>query len=318
MQLARFASVTRIAAMLVLSSGIACAQDFPSRPMRIVTGTPGGGLDIGARAIGAELTAHWGQPVIVENRGFALAPPTVAKAVPDGYTMLFFGGPFWLAPYLVKNLSFDPVGDFAPITMAITSPNVLAVHPSVVANSVKEFIALAKANPGKLNYGASSPGSADHLAAELFKSMTGTELVYVPYKGAPQALTALTANEVQLYFVNSAAATPLLKAGRLKALGVASPQPSALVPGVPTISASGLPGFEASNDLGFFAPAKTPPSVITKLHLEIVRALNTQSVKQRLSNFEVIGSTPRELAASVKLKMARDGKLIKALGIHAE
>ena len=312
------ATVRIFGAMLATCGVMAGAQDFPSRPLRIVTGSPGAGLDIGARAIGAELTANWGQPVVVENRGFALAPLTVAKAVPDGHTMLFFGGPFWLAPFLVKNLSFDPVKDFAPITMALTSPNVLVVHPSVAANSVKEFIALAKAKPGKLNYAASSPGSADHLAAELFKSMTGIELVYVPYKGATQALTALTANEVQLEFVNSAAVTPLLKAGRLKALGVASAQPSALVPGVPTMTASGVPGFEAANDLGFFAPAKTPATIIARLHREIVRALNSTNVKQRLSNFEIIGNTPQELAASVKLKMARDGKLIKELGIRAE
>lgn len=303
----------------VLSAEVVSGQGFPNKPLRMVTGQPGGSLDYSARVIASELAAIWGQQVVVDNRGFVLAPRIVAQAAPDGYTMLFFGNPFWLAPLMQARVEFDPVKDFAPVTMAVSSPNVLVVNPSVPAKSVKELIAFAKANPGKLNYASSSIGSADHLAAELFKSMTGVNIVSVPYKGASQAVTAVIANEVQLEFINAATGIPHIKSGRLRALAVGTPKPSSLFPGLPTIAASGLPGYTATTDLAIFVPAGTPAVTINRLNLDIVRALNTPDAKEKLSRrgLEILGSTPQELEAGMKYRIEVAGKLIKEAGIGA-
>ncbi|MBI4191815.1 MAG: tripartite tricarboxylate transporter substrate binding protein [Betaproteobacteria bacterium] len=316
----RFLVSTVSVTMMVLGAGVVSGQTFPNKPIRIVTGGVGGGLDFAARLIAPGLLSSLGQPIIVDNRGSIPAPEIVARASADGHTLIFYGSPFWLAPFMRKNVPYDPVKDFSPITLAVTAPNVLVVHSSVAANSVKELIALAKAQPGKLNYASSSLGSAGHLGTELFKAMAGVNIVEIPYKGGAQVLNALIGNEVQLMLANAGGVAPLLKSGKLKVLAVTSPQPSALLPGVPTVAASGLPGYESVTFFGVFAPAKTPAAVIDRLNQEIVRVLNQPDVKERLltAGVEVVAGTPEQLAVAVKSEMAALGKVIKDVGIRAE
>jgi tripartite-type tricarboxylate transporter receptor subunit TctC len=243
----------------------------------------------------------------------------VAKAAPDGYTLLLNGAPFWLAPLLQK-MSFDPIRDFSPITLAIRQPNMIVVPPSLPVKSVKDLIALAKAKPGELNYASGLIGNSNHLAAELFKSMAGVDIVRVGYKTGAAAATAVMSGDVQLLFISTGSGAAFVKSGRLRALAVASAEPSALAPGLPTVAASGLPGFESTAMAGVFAPAKTPPSIIDRLNREIVRFLTRSDVKEQLFNIgqEVVAGTPAQLGATVKSEMARLGKVIKDVGIRAE
>ena len=305
--------------LITLSAGVASGQDYPNKPIRIVTGTAGGGLDFAARLMASGLVSSMGQQVIVENRGFVMAPPTVAKARPDGYTLLFFGSPFWLAPLMRTDLSYDPVKDFSPITLAVTSPDILVVHPSLPVKSVKELIALAKARPGELNYASSAIGAGSHLAGELFKAMAGVNILHVPYKGVTVALNDLIGGQVQMMFATAGASAPHIRSGRIRALAVGSAKPSALFPGLPPVAASGLPGYQSVGIYGVFAPAETPAAVIDRLHQEFVRALNRADVKEKLLNsgVEAVGSTPQQLAAAVKSDMTRLGKVIKDLGIRS-
>jgi tripartite-type tricarboxylate transporter receptor subunit TctC len=307
-----------VGAMLTVA-GMACGQNYPSRVVRILTTEPGTSTDVAARLIAQGLTGSLGQPVIVENRGI-MAVETVAKAPPDGHSLVLYTSPLWLTPFMRDNASWDPVRDFAPITLVLNSPYVLVAHASLPVNTLGELIALAKARPGELNYGSSSAGSANHLAAELFKAMAGVNIVRVPYKGAGPALSAMLAGQVQVMFAGPGAVAPHVKTGRLKALAVTTAQPSALAPGLPTVAASGLPGYEASSLAGMFAPAKTPALVVTRLNQEIVRIIRRADVKERLFDFgtEGIGNSPEEFAATIKSEMAAMGKLIKDVGIRAE
>ena len=303
--------------MMVLAVGASFSQNYPNKPIRIVTTAPGSGNDLVARLIAdGGLSESLGQPVIIDNRGI-IAAEIALRAPPDGYTLLSYGSPLWISP-LVRNVPWDPVKDYAPITLTVNTPNLLVVHPSLPVKSVKELIALAKARPGELNYGSSSTGSTPHLAAELFKAMAGVDIVRIPYKGSGPALNALIGGQVQLMFPNAGAASPHAKSGKLRALAVSSAQPSALAPGLPTMAASGLPGYESSSPFGVFAPAKTPAALINRLNREIVRVLNNAQVKERLFNagVEVVGSSPGELAATVKSEMAKWGKLIKDADIR--
>lgn len=303
----------------IAASGIAHAQYYPVKPVRIVTTETGSGNDLVARLIAPHMSAGFGHQVVVDNRGI-LAGEIVAKAPPDGYTLLSYGSPLWLAPFMRERVPYDPVKDFAPITLAASSPNVLVVHPSVPAASVRELIALARAKPGELNYSSSSTGATPHLAAELFKVMAGVNLVRVPYKGSGQALIALSGGQVQLMFPNAGAVAPHLKSARLRALAVTTAMPSALVPGLPTLSASGLPGYESVSPFGIFAPAGTPAPLIERIHREMVAALRRADVTERLFGVgvEVVASTPAELAATIKSEMAKWGKLIRDAGIREE
>jgi tripartite-type tricarboxylate transporter receptor subunit TctC len=309
-------------AMSVCTVSVAADADrFPVKPIRIVTSEPGGGLDFVARIVAQGLSATLGQQVIVDNRPSGVFTGSiVSKATPDGYTLLFNGSSFWMLPFLQKNVPYDPIRDFAPITLATSAPLLLVVHPGVPAKSVQELIALARAKPGELNYSSSSIGTPQHIAAELFKSMTGVNVVRVPYKGAGPAIVALVAGEVQMTFSSAGAAIPHIKPGRLRALGVAAAQPSVLAPGLPTVASAGLPGFEAGSMWGFFAPANTSRQLITRLRDEIVAVLNKPDVKGRLmaSTTEVVGSTPEKFAAEIKADMERGGRVIKAAGIRAE
>ena len=243
----------------------------------------------------------------------------MSKAPPDGYTLLIDAASFWIGP-LLQETPYDPVKDFAPVTLTDSAPNVLVVNPSLPVKSVKELIALAKARPGELNYGSSSTGSTPHLAAELFNMMAGVKIVRVPFKGSGPAVISLLGGQVQLMFATAGSVAPHVKSGRLRALAVASLQPSALAPGLPTIAASGVPGYEAVAFEGMFAPAKTPVAIIDRLNQEIVRVLNRAEVKERFFNagVETVGSTPEEFAAAIKSNVAKWGKLIKDAGIRDE
>ena len=252
----------------------ASRDTYPDKPIRIITSEPGGGVDFAARLMAPALTGTLGQQVIVENRGGAggaIAADRVARASPDGYTLLLYGSPIWLAPFLRDKVTYDPVKDFAPITLTTRSPTVLVVNPSVAAHSVKELVALAKAKPGAINIAVGGSGTASHLATELFKATAGVNMVVVPYKGSGPVITALLGGEVLMTFSNAAAIAPHVKSGKLRALAVTSAQPSPLVPDLPTVAASGLPGYESTSIYGVLAPAKTPTPIIMRLNLELVR-----------------------------------------------
>lgn len=317
----RFAVTMCLLAVLMPGAHAGAAQTFPTKPIRIVTSEVGGGLDFVSRLVAQSLTGTLGQQVIVDNRPSGVFTGSiVSKASPDGYTLLFNGSSFWLLPFLQKNVPYDPIADFAPITLATSSPLMLVVNPGLPVKSVQELISLAKTKPGELNYSSSSPGTPQHIAAELFKSMAGVNIVRIPYKGAGPTVVALVAGEVQLTFASAGAAAPHIKSGRLRALAVTSTEPSTLAPGLPTVASAGLPGFEAGSLWGFFAPAKTPVSLINRLQHEIVSVLNKADVKEKLFNAstEVVGSSPEKFASVIKADMLRGSKVIKAAGVRAE
>ena len=314
-----------IAAMLVVASGSMIdgghAQNFPLKPIRIVTAEAGGGNDFAVRLIAPGATAALGQQIIVDNRGPGIIPSeTVVKAPPDGYTLLLHGSSIWLSSFLQDNVPYDPLRDLAPITIVTRAPNVLSVHPSLPVKSVKELIALAKAKPGALNYGSSGAASSPRLAAELFKSMAGVDIVRINYRGSGPTLIALVSGEIQMAFTTPGGAMPHVKAGRLRALAVASAQPSALFPGLSTIAATGLPGYEYSAAYAIFAPAKTPEAVTRRLNQEFVRVLNNPEVKEKFlgGGVEPVGSTPDELTAKMRYDMTKLGKMIKDLGLRGD
>jgi tripartite-type tricarboxylate transporter receptor subunit TctC len=313
--------LTTLAPAFALASAFACAQEFPARPIRLVTAEPGGGVDFAARLIARSLSSDLGQQVIVDNRGGAsgvIAAGIVARAPADGYTLLFYGSALWLLPYMRGNLPYDAVKDFAPVTLAVSSPNIVVVHPSVAASSIQELIALAKAHPGSLNYASGSTGSSNHLAAELFKSMAGVDIVRVTYKGAGAALNDMISGQTQVMFPNAAAVLPHVKSGRLKALAVTSSKPSQLAPGLPTVASQGLPGYESSAVLNIFAPAKTPSALIELLNHKVVTVLGKPDVREKFleTGSDVVASTPAELSQARKTDMESMGGLIKKLGVQ--
>jgi tripartite-type tricarboxylate transporter receptor subunit TctC len=303
---------------MVLAPGLTLAQDYPSRPIRILTAQAGGGNDFVARILAPAMTATIGQPVIIDNRPGLVSAETVAKAPPDGYTVLLTGSSFWVSPFF-REVPYDPVKEFSPVSQATRSPNILVVHPSLPVRSVKELIALARARPGDLNYAASQIGSPAHLTAELLKSMARLDIVLINYKGAGPAITALMSGEVQLMFSAAGSVTPHIRAGRLKALGVTSAASSALVPGVPPVAAT-IPGFEVVSIIGFFAPARTPDALVNRLSQEITRVLARPEIRQRFfaSGAEAIGSTPQQFGREVRAEMDKWGRLIKEAGMRAE
>ena len=299
--------------------GTAAAQDvYPNRVIRIVTPATGGGSDVLARMIAPSLTETLGQQFIVDNRG-SVATEIVAKAAPDGYTILIDGSPLWLQP-LFRKSSWNPLTDFVPLTLAVSSPSMLVVHPSVPVKSVRELIALAKARPGDINYAAGTIGATPHLAGEQFKVMAGVKVERVPYKGTGPGMIGLMGGEVEFMFPGAASAWIYVKQNRLRALGICSLKPSALFPGVPTVSDSGLRGYESVSPQGIVAPAKTPAAIIARLNQELVKALNRAETRQRLGDLgiEVVANPPEEFAASMKNDIARTAKLIKDAGIRVE
>jgi tripartite-type tricarboxylate transporter receptor subunit TctC len=307
---------------VIAGAGAAFGQNYPSKPIRLVTAEPGGGNDLAARLIVQGLGGSLGQPMIVDNRGGAgglIAADIVAKAQPDGYTLLLYANNIWIIP-LLGNAPFDVIRDFAPITWAATSPNVMVVHPALPVKSVADLIAHARARPGELNYGSGGNGSSTHLAMELLKSMAGVDIVRVPFKGNAPALNALFAGEVHLMIATTGTVAPHLKSGRLRALAVSSAQPSPLAPGLPTIAASGLPGYESIQIYGVFAPSRAATAIVKRLNEEIVRVLGRADVKEKFlaAGVEPVGSTPQQLAATIKSEIVRISKVIKDAGIRGE
>jgi tripartite-type tricarboxylate transporter receptor subunit TctC len=305
----------------LFTTGFARAQ-YPTKPVRVVTAEPGGGNDFIARLIGQAIAPRLGQPWIIDNRGGAgglISFEAVAKAPPDGYTLLVYAGNVWTIPLLRKNVRYE-MKDFAPITWAARSPSTLVVHPSVPVKTVRDLINLAKARPGQLSYGAGGVGASTHLAAELFKSMAKVDILFVPYKGNGPAMNDLISGQVQLMIGTAGTVNPHIKSGRVRAIAVTSAEPSILAPGLPTIAASGLPGYESISIYGVFAPTGTPEAIIRQLNQTIVEVLKTPEVRERLLNVgvEAVGSTPEEYATAIKADTARLSKVIKEAGIRAE
>lgn len=299
------------------------AQGFPSKPIQVVTTTAGAAADILARQAAQALTDSLGVPALVQNRpGNATLPVMlVAKADADGHTLLSLGGSFfWLQPYLSPETPYDPVRDFAPVTLMANTPNLLVVPVTLPVQNVRELIAYARTRPGILNFSHANVGSGNHLAVELFKSMGQIDIVGVSYKGAAPAITALLAGEAQGMFPTPSAVLPHIKSGKIRALGVTSAQRTELAPGIPTVSESGLPGFISGVDYVVFAPARTPNAVIDQLNKIIVQNLRTPDSRKKMFNLglEVVGSTPAELASAMKADMDRLGKLIREKGIRGE
>ncbi len=318
----------RIAAALFIAvafPGGATAQGWPEKPVRFVVGfTPGGPSDILARALGQKLAELWAQQVVIENRpgaGGNIAAEAVAKSAPDGTTWLL-GNNSILATNqsLYAKLAYDPVKDFAPVALVAIQPNILVVNPNVPASSVKELIALAKAKPGELNYASSGSGAAAHLAGELFKAMTGVDMIHVPYKGAQPALTDVIAGQAQLIFATSASVIPYIKAGRLRALAVTTAQRSGTVPELPTVSEAGVPGFEAITWHGVVVPVATPRSLVARLNADIVRVLRMRDLRERLEALgaEVAPGTPQDFADYIAREIPKWAKVVKDSGARAE
>jgi tripartite-type tricarboxylate transporter receptor subunit TctC len=317
----RTLSVAVAALSLTFASAAAFPQSYPNKPIRVVTSAPGGGNDFTARAIAYSISGSLGQPWVVDNRGGAggaIAAELVARAPPDGYTLLVYASNIWIIP-LLRSVPYDPVKDLAPITWAARSPNTVVVHPSLPVKSLKELIALAKARPGQLMYGSAGTGATSHLSAELFKSMAKVDVLRVPYKANAPALNDLLSGQVQLMFSTASSVTPHVRSGRLRALAVTSAEPTPLAPGLPTVAAAaGLPGYESISIYGVFAPAKTPEAIIRQLNQSIVAVLSQPDVREKFLNVgvETVGSTPEQFAAVIKADMARMSKVIKEAGIR--
>ncbi len=315
----------------VTSSGFALchaavpATAFPNHPIRlIVPFPPGGGTDIVARAISGKLTQAWGQQIIIDNRGGAggvIGADTVAKSTPDGYTLLFgTPGALVINPLLNSKLPYNATRDFAPVSLLALNPQLLAVHYTLPVNSVKELIAFAKAQPGKLNYASVGEGTPNHLAMELFKSMTGTEMVHVPFKGAAPAVTDLVGGHVQLMFNPMPPLLPHVKSGRLRALAVGGLQRSSALPEIPSVAVAGVPGYEYVTWYSIVAPARTPRAIIDKINARLAAVLALPDVAQRLSSqgAEPRSSTPEELAKFIQQDTKRLGAIIRFAGIKGE
>ncbi|HLS55632.1 MAG TPA: tripartite tricarboxylate transporter substrate binding protein [Zeimonas sp.] len=299
----------------------AFAQQWPSKPIRFVVPFPAGGTtDILGRLVAAELNKAWGAQTVVENRGGAggnIGAEAVARSAPDGHTMLVCTvGTHGINKSLYSRLPFDPVKDFTPVTLLALVPNVIVVHPSVKAGTVKELIALLKANPGRLDYASSGNGTSIHLSAELFKSMTGTFMTHIPYRGSAPAIADLLAGQVQLMFDNLPSAMPQIKAGKLRALAVTSAKRAAALPDVPTVAEAGVPGYEASSWFGLVAPAGTPKEIAEKTQQAIAHAWATPEVREKLlgQGAEPVANTPAEFAKYIDAEIAKWAKVVKASG----
>lgn len=303
----------------------ALAQAYPTHPVTSVVGfAPGGGTDTVSRIIAKTLGDQLGQQVLTDNRAGAggnIATDFVAKAPPDGYTLLLGNvGSLTVAPHLVKGLPYDPLHDLAPISMAVVFPNLIVVHPSVPANTLGEFIKLAKDKPGTITYGSSGIGGAGHLAGELLKMVAKIDLVHVPFKGGGPAMQAMLGGQIDAYFATPVAAGAHVKAGRAKALATTGPKRDPFMPDVPTVAESGYPGYEATNWYAYMAPAKTPKDVVARLNREIVKALGAPEVKDLLhkQGLEPRPSSPEELAAHMKREYETWGRVVKEASIQAQ
>ncbi len=309
---------------LVVVPIIAAAQGYPAKPIRvIIPNPPGGSLDIVARLVGPKMTELSGQSVLIDHRPGAdsnIGTELAARAPADGYTALLHSLPLVVNPALFAKLPFDPVRDFAPVSLIVAAPFVLVVHNSVPAKTVKDLIALAKAQPGKLTYSSAGNGSNLHVAAELLNTLVGTRMLHVQYKGGGPALLAVLGGEVDLSYLNIAAVAPHAKAGKLRALAVTSTTRSQVLPELPTVAESGVPGYEFTTWVGALVPAATPPKTVAALHELIVSAVRSPDLTKRFAEqgAVIIAGTPGEFAAHIKAELVRWAKVVKQAGIKAE
>ena len=312
--------------MLALTAGAANAAEapWPVKPIRMIVAVPPGGpADTLSRLVSPKLTDALGRTVVIDNRPGAngnIAYEMTARAAPDGYTFTAVAAGVVINPSLYPNVGYDPLKDFAPITLGITVPNILVVHPSVPAKSVKELIALAKAKAGAVTFASAGNGTSGHLALELFRMTAGIDTIHVPYKGGGPALAEVMAGQVQALFSIALTATPQIKAGRVRALAITSAKRSAVAPDLPTVAEAGLPGFEVVGWFGWIAPAATPRPIVNRLNTELVRALKLPEVRDRLlsQSTEPVGNTPQEFAAFMRSEHAKWAKVIKAANVKVE
>jgi tripartite-type tricarboxylate transporter receptor subunit TctC len=317
-------SVSALLAVSALLPSFAQAQGFPTKPIRIVVGfTPGGGVDINARLLAPKFHEYFGQQAIVENRpgaGTNIANEMVAKASPDGYTLLLNTAALAINMSLYKKVNYDALRDFAPISIFSIAPNILVVHPSLPAKTPKELVALARARPGSMNYSSAGSGTTQHLTAELFKLRTGTDIVHVPYRGSAPSLTALIGGEVSLSFANIPAISAHVKGGRLRPLANAGPRRSPQMPDVPTMKEAGIGGVEVVVWYGLFAPAATPQAIVNALAAAVAKAARAPDVSQRLLDMgaEPVGNTPAEFSKLLREEVARWAEVVRVSGATAE
>jgi tripartite-type tricarboxylate transporter receptor subunit TctC len=313
------APVTALAVLFL--SAPAAAQSYPDKPIRVIVPVVAGGTpDVVARMITPGLATLLGQPLIIDNRGGAgglIAAETAAKALPDGYTLFFSSpGSLTILPHMQKEVAYDTLRDFTPVSLAVMGPFLLIAHPSLPAKSVRELVALAKAAPGKLNYGSAGSGAANHLAMELFKSMAAVNITHVPYKGAPQAVTDLIAGDLNLMFNSIPPVIQHIRTGRIKLLAVSSAKRSPQLADVPTISESGVPGYESITWFGLLAPSKTPKAMVARLNELMIKAVRTPELKSQLENlgYDAVGSTAAEFAAHIRAESEKYAKVVKFSG----
>lgn len=320
----RLARVT-IAGALLIAAAVAGAQPFPAKPLKLILPFPAGGpTDIVARLIGQRLSEVWGQNVLIDNRpggGGLIGATLAAKSPADGYT-LYLGGitTMVLSVYVHKNLPYDPQRDFAPVTLATTQPLLLMTHPSLPVKTLKDFLALARARPGEINYATSGPGGSGHLAAEMLRLSTKINIVHVPYRGAPPAINDLIAGQVQSMFGSPLAVVPHIRTGKINALAVTGQKRSPAVPNVPTFDEAGLPGYDASTWNGIAVPSGTPRAVIDRLQGEIAKILRAPATAERLAvdGSVAVGSTPEEFAAHIKAEHVKWSKVVREANIRVE
>ena len=312
-------------ALVLACAPVSAQEDYPSRPLRLIVPFPAGGaVDIFARDMGQRYTEAWRQQVVIDNRGGAngaIGAEAVARAKPDGYTLLMgSAGTHAINPALYSKLSYDPVKEFAPVTLVANLTNVLVIHPSIPARSVKELVAFARSRPGALTYASSGNGSSQHLSTELFKAMTGTDLVHVQYKGAGPALIDVVAGQVSLTITALSPTLPFVQTGRLRALGVTTARRSPALPEVPTVAEAGVPGYESNNWVGIFAPAGTPSAIVAKLNAESARILGTPQMQERLrgQGAEFSPLAPGEFGAFQRAEIAKWSKVVRDSGARLE
>ncbi len=316
-----FLASQKTAALLFMSTlcaADATAQSFPAKPVRLIVGfAAGGGTDTIARVLSRKLADTWSAPLVVENRAGAdgsIATEIVAKSPADGYTLVMITNAHTITPFQRK-LNYDPVRDFAPVTLTASTPNLLVVHPSLPVKTVKDFVAFTRAHSGQLTFGSSGTGTSPYLAMELFKSLTGINIVHAPYKGTGAAVIDLMGGHIQVMFGSVSGTLPHVRSNRMRALGISSPQRWPTLPEIPTVAESGVPGFEASTWYGTLAPAGTPSAVVAKLQTDIAAALHTPDVGKYVLDmgFTAVGNTPAEFSEVIRNDMARWGKLIRSL-----
>jgi tripartite-type tricarboxylate transporter receptor subunit TctC len=322
----RWAIAAAAAGALVPGAAVAqgAADTFPAKPVRVVVGlAPGGGTDIQARLLSQKLTANLGRSFVVENRtgaGGTVAYAQVAKSTPDGYTQLAVASGYSITPAVYAKLAYDPIRDFAPVSLVIQAPILLMVHPSLPVRSTKELVALAKARPGVLDGASAGYGTSNHMALELFNLLAATKITHIPYKGTGPALIDAMSGQVQVIFGNILSSLPYVRQGRLRALAVTGPRRAKAAPDLPTVAESGVPGYETTTWLAWLAPAGTPPAIVSRMSAELAKAVRSPDVADALvgDGGEPVGSTPPELAQHLATEIARWRKVVKAAGMKVE